>query len=270
MLQVSDLHARWMNKDNGQAYAVGEEKSRFLYDFIAWSQEELQTPMFRFKEDVKVLELGCNSGRNLAFFKERGFYHLYGVDINASAIALKDELFKDLSCQLECKPIEQFVAEEARDGDKYDLVFSVATLGHIHPDCIKDVVSNIVKIIQYPVGIFACVECNSSSDDYEFAHDYKGLLKNAGLELIAEQKLTKETGFDDRYTARIFVKRSVGMDGGQVPDSIPAADKASPRTPVKGGKADVVVHNGQPDAELDKAGKAKVKRSGVVEQDPGI
>ena len=84
--------------------------------------------------DAAVLELGCSSGRHLAHLHEHGYEDLNGVEINEEAFDVMDESYPDLAAAgtFHHAAIEDVVGEF--DDDRFDAVFSVETLQHIHPD----------------------------------------------------------------------------------------------------------------------------------------
>jgi SAM-dependent methyltransferase len=88
----------------------------------------------RVGRDARVLELGCSSGRHLAALREAGFADLTGVDVNADAIDVLVESFTELAADgtFHVAAIEEFLPDLPNDA--FDVVFTVETLQHIHPD----------------------------------------------------------------------------------------------------------------------------------------
>jgi SAM-dependent methyltransferase len=84
--------------------------------------------------DAAVLELGCSSGRHLAHLHEHGYDDLHGVEINDEAFDVMADAYPDLADAgtFYNDAIEDLVPEFA-DG-RFDAVFSVETLQHIHPN----------------------------------------------------------------------------------------------------------------------------------------
>lgn len=84
--------------------------------------------------DASILELGCSSGRHLAHLQENGFDDLAGIDINNDAFDVMADSFPTLaeSGTFYTGAIEDLVPEFADNA--FDIVYSVETLQHVHPD----------------------------------------------------------------------------------------------------------------------------------------
>ena len=113
-------------------------------DYLNTRRSELLLPLI---EDLplaaKILEVGCNIGRNLAYLHDHGYENLAGVEISPHAV----DLLRVHHPQLEGVPIHVGPAEDELDrfADKeFDLVFTMAVLEHIHPDS-RRVIDNIVR-----------------------------------------------------------------------------------------------------------------------------
>lgn len=84
--------------------------------------------------DASILELGCSSGRHLAHLHEAGYENLHGIEINDEALSVMEETYPDLAEEgtFHIDAIEETVPEF--DDGQFDVVFSVETLQHLHPD----------------------------------------------------------------------------------------------------------------------------------------
>ena len=84
--------------------------------------------------DAEILELGCGSGRHLAYLRDRGFGNLTGIDINDDSFDVMAEHYPALAetGTFRVGPIEEFLPDVADDA--FDVVYSVETLQHVHPD----------------------------------------------------------------------------------------------------------------------------------------
>ncbi|ADJ14012.1 class I SAM-dependent methyltransferase [Halalkalicoccus jeotgali] len=85
-------------------------------------------------DSAAILEVGCGSGRHLAHLHEHGFGNLTGIDINDEAFSVMAEHYPRLSegGTFHTGAIEELVPEF--DDDAFDVVYSVETLQHVHPD----------------------------------------------------------------------------------------------------------------------------------------
>jgi SAM-dependent methyltransferase len=84
--------------------------------------------------DAEVLELGCSSGRHLAHLRSQGYENLTGIDINDESFEVMAEAFPELAetGTFHTGAIEDILPE--MDDDAFDVVYSVETLQHVHPD----------------------------------------------------------------------------------------------------------------------------------------
>jgi SAM-dependent methyltransferase len=85
-------------------------------------------------EDAAVLEVGCSSGRHLAHLLDSGFENLTGVDINGESFEVMAEYYPELAAAgtFHTGAVEDVVP--GFDDGQFDVVYSVETLQHIHPD----------------------------------------------------------------------------------------------------------------------------------------
>ena len=84
--------------------------------------------------DARILELGCGSGRHLETLREHGYEHLTGIDINEDSFDVMDEAYPTLAetGTFHAGAIEDILPDY--ETDAFDVVYSVETLQHIHPD----------------------------------------------------------------------------------------------------------------------------------------
>ncbi|QSG15442.1 class I SAM-dependent methyltransferase [Halapricum desulfuricans] len=84
--------------------------------------------------DAAILEIGCSSGRHLEYLRRAGFENLTGIDINDESFEVMAERYPTLAetGAFRAGAIEDIVPEF--DDDAFDVVYSVETLQHIHPD----------------------------------------------------------------------------------------------------------------------------------------
>jgi SAM-dependent methyltransferase len=84
--------------------------------------------------DARVLELGCSSGRHLEHLRRAGYRDLTGIDLNPDAFEVMESRYPELveTGTFRVAAIEAFVPELR--ADTFDVIYSVETLQHVHPD----------------------------------------------------------------------------------------------------------------------------------------
>ncbi|MGA9402906.1 class I SAM-dependent methyltransferase [Haladaptatus sp.] len=85
-------------------------------------------------KDAAILEVGCGSGRHLAHLRDNGFKNLSGIDINDDSFDVMAERHPHLASTgtFHTGAIEDVIPEFLDDA--FDVVYSVETLQHIHPE----------------------------------------------------------------------------------------------------------------------------------------
>ncbi len=99
--------------------------TRFLFDYFI-----LYTDTYKFdKKKLKILEVGCNTGKNLNYLKNKGFTNLTGIDINQEAINYGKELRGDYIKfkQGDCRSL----LDDMND-NSFDFVYSIGCLININ------------------------------------------------------------------------------------------------------------------------------------------
>jgi SAM-dependent methyltransferase len=85
-------------------------------------------------DDAAICEVGCGSGRHLEHLRRQGFSNLTGIDINDEFFDVMAEYFPRLAetGTFQTASLEEFLPACADDA--FDVVYSVETLQHVHPD----------------------------------------------------------------------------------------------------------------------------------------
>ena len=97
--------------------------------------ETLASVLSHYVDDsAAILEVGCGSGRHLAHLRDHGFENLTGIDINDESFDVMAEHYPRLAetGTFHTGAVEDLVSEF--DDDAFDVVYSVETLQHIHPE----------------------------------------------------------------------------------------------------------------------------------------
>lgn len=91
------------------------------------------------KKSMRILEIGCNIGNQLACLRRMGFANLYGIEINDYAInCLKRENFG-------IKTIQTSALDIPFQDESFDLVFTSCSLIHIAPSDIRRAMFEIYR-----------------------------------------------------------------------------------------------------------------------------
>ena len=155
-MDSSEVRRQWVGRSGEfspeyYAYYGPDETSAALCDLL---DERVGT-------DASVLELGCSAGRHLAHLHEAGFEDLTGVDLNPNAFEVLADTYPDLddAGAFHAAAIEEFVTDVA--DDRFDAVYSVETLQHVHPDDAW-VFEELTRVAE---DLLVTVEVEGSEDD---------------------------------------------------------------------------------------------------------
>lgn len=112
--------------------------------------------------DIRILEVGSNSGNMLILLRSLGFENVYGIEVNRYAIEKCRTRTKEVNI------IEGSALDIPFKDGYFDLVFTAGVLIHISPEDIKKVVSEIYRCSRkYIMG------CEFYADSYQEL-DYRG------------------------------------------------------------------------------------------------
>jgi len=148
--------------------------------------------------DGAVLELGCSSGRHLAHLADNGYADLAGIEVNPEAFDVMAEEYPALraSGEFYCDAIEDVIGDVA--DDRFDAVFSVETLQHVHPEA--DWV--FAEIARCTGEVLVTVE-NEGEDGADVSHvndefplyhrDWRAVFEGVGLEQAAVREGKRDT-----------------------------------------------------------------------------
>lgn len=190
---LDELHAYWREPDElnrPERYLEHVARSRFLVRLVA-----PHVP-----RDARVLEIGCNAGRNLAHLLEAGYEDLTGIEISADALALLRRTYPELA---ERGHLINASAETAmpRFGDRtFDLVFTMAVLEHIHPSS-EWVFAEIARVTD---SVLVTIEDEQNTSWRHIPRDYGRIFEALGMRQVEEHELSPEHGFSRKFRARVF------------------------------------------------------------------
>lgn len=90
-------------------------------------------------KDARILEVGCNTGKQLGLLKNLGFSNLFGIEINNKALDIAKSS-KDLNI------IYGSGMDIPFEDNFFDLVFTSGVLIHIHPNDLDKVISEMYRV----------------------------------------------------------------------------------------------------------------------------
>ena len=166
----------------------------FLHDF--W------IPQVR--PENSILELGCNVGANLNGLFARGYRNLSGIEINKNAIEAMRRIFPELA---KIARISQGSVEEVlpqTPSKSVDVIFTMATLIHIHPT------SNFIflEMVRVAKKYIVVIEGETANCGHVFARNYRRVFQRLGCPQLKSVMITRGAFPNvrnyDGYTARMF------------------------------------------------------------------
>ena len=194
MKTKNEIHFYWKNPNDGvnspESYLSkrANQRTKSLVNLVKY------LPIH--KKD-KILELGCNVGRNLEALRRANYTNTFGIDINVKAIDLGEKCFPELR-GLYYGSIEEWIIE-LKDND-FELVFTMAVLEHIHPSS-EWIFKEIARITKYLITI----EDEHSESWRHFPRNYKEIFVGLGM---AQIKMTKIKGLSNAFVGRVFKNES--------------------------------------------------------------
>jgi SAM-dependent methyltransferase len=195
----SELHDYWRDPPDADNAAAGYAatppgRSVYLTDLVR-----------RFiPRDARLLEIGCNAGRNLAVLHlDGGYANLAAIEISRRALDTFRASFPRTfaSTRVECGPAEEVLARLAPAS--FDLVFSMAVLEHIHPDS-EAVFADVARVA-------ACFVLTIEDEEHvtarQFARDYGRVFEGLGLRSVLAEQTPGGLGLGAGFVTRVFAQR---------------------------------------------------------------
>lgn len=135
-------------------------------------------------KDARILEIGCNVGRNLAYLVDHGYRNVEGIEISPHAV----DLLRQTYPQLSDATIHLGAAEEILPslGDKaFDLVFTMAVIEHIHPSSTA-VFDDMVRVGRSILAI----EPPGRTSHRQYPHDVPDIFQSRGLVMVSSRPMS--------------------------------------------------------------------------------
>lgn len=144
----------------------------------------------KMKKDIRILEVGCNVGTQLAMLQKMGFKKLYGIELNDHAVELSKNLTKNINI------IRGSGFDLPFKDNFFDLVFTSGVLIHINPKDIDKIMKEIYRCSRKLIWGFEYFSENYKEINYRGntnllwkANFPKIYLEKFGLKLIKEKKV---------------------------------------------------------------------------------
>ncbi|KQZ28525.1 hypothetical protein ASD50_19585 [Mesorhizobium sp. Root552] len=191
---LQDIHSYWKkpNEDNApETYTKGAvARSLFLLDCI----KKYATPRSR------ILELGCNAGRNMAFLHNAGFTRLTAIEINANAIDHMRHTFPELK---RAKIIISSIEDSIRQlpGNSFNIIYTMAVLEHVHPDS-NWIFAEMARVSPKIIT----VEDEVTESPRHFKRDYRTIFQDLGYKQI--ELIEAVPGMTRGFRYRCFARKS--------------------------------------------------------------
>ncbi|MBL7859872.1 MAG: methyltransferase domain-containing protein [Cyclobacteriaceae bacterium] len=149
-----------------------------------------QTFLGSIPKDIKILEVGCNTGMQLSELQSEGFTSLYGIELQDYAVQKAKEYTEGINI------IQGSAFDIPFKDNFFDLVFTSGVLIHISPDNLSKVFSEMYRCSKKYVWGFEYYSDDVTSINYRgnegflWKANYGKLLRSqfSNLELIKEEK----------------------------------------------------------------------------------
>lgn len=184
-----ELHEYWKHPTDAgnepRAYLKGQ---KILTDALLTVME-----CYGNKTD-KILEIGCNVGRNLNSLYKEGFKNLNGIEINQEAIKIMRDYYPEMySASTIFESSVEDKIKEFQD-DEFDVIFTMAVLMHIHKNS-EWIFSEIVRITKKYLVI---IEDEKGVARKNFPRNYKKIFESFGMREL------EMFNIKDGYLVRVF------------------------------------------------------------------
>lgn len=181
----------WDGANRPRDYKEGSERSRFLVDLVKNNAPS----------NARILEIGCNIGRNLDHLLQGGFRKLEGIEISEAAVREMKEAYPALAtaAKIHVGPIEEILPRIPDAA--FDVTFSMAVLEHIHEDS-EWVFPHIVRITR---GTLITIEDEKNVSERHFPRNYRKVFVPLGMKQVKKISGRRIEGLRSGYfVARVF------------------------------------------------------------------
>ncbi|EHK54145.1 class I SAM-dependent methyltransferase [Allomesorhizobium alhagi] len=192
-MSLSGILAYWQHPDeinSPETYTKGAiGRSLFLIDCMKKHATQ----------DSRILEIGCNAGRNMAFLHNAGFPRLAGIEINQAAVDHLRQTFPELKkARIIVSSIEEAIKQIPDNA--FHVIYTMAVLEHIHweSDWIFGELARVSpKIIT--------IEDEVTESPRHFKRNYKAIFTDLGFKQVDWSRSVP--GMTKKFRYRCFARR---------------------------------------------------------------
>jgi SAM-dependent methyltransferase len=170
---LDEAHSFWRKPDKmnrPSTYIPPRGRSEFL----------LEKVRHHGPPNPRILEIGCNVGRNLDCLFQNGFENLEAIEINPGAVKL---LRKTFPAMAEKVTIHNASVEDTikKLGDaRFDVVYSMAVLEHIHEES-RWIFPEVVRITK---DVLITIEDEGGVTPLHFPRNYREVFEPLGMRQV--------------------------------------------------------------------------------------
>lgn len=192
-----EIHRYWQSPWDGDnapdSYIPGEERSWFLVDLVGRHAST---------ED-RLLELGCNIGRNLHYLSVAGYRDLSAIEISGAAVERMRDVYPSTaaSANIYLGPLEEVLP--TLSPSSFDLVFTMAVLEHVHTDSEPVVFPNVTRATRHTL---VTIEDERSVSWRHFPRRYDEVFVPLGMREVETISCDTVPGLGPDIVARVFRK----------------------------------------------------------------
>ena len=193
----NELHDYWRKPWDGhnlpQNYLEGEVKSQFLVALIK-----------RYADPgARILEIGCNVGRNLNHLYLNGFHNLEGIEISKQAVELLKQYYAEMARNIKVYNVSVEDVIKDFEDNRFNIVFTVAVLEHISKNS-EWIFAEMVRLTQ---NYLITIEDEKGISWRHFPRNYRKIFERLGMKQIEEFNCNEVDGLGESFYARVFKNR---------------------------------------------------------------
>lgn len=185
--------APWDGDNLPDSYVAGDERSEFLFALI----QRHAAP------SARLLELGCNVGRNLDFLLRHGYRELTAIEISEQAVGALRVHHPDVAATAVIHNAALEEVLKTLPDNSFDVVFSMAVLEHVHTD--SDWI--FAEIARVSGRYVITVEDERGLSWRHFPRNYREVFEPLGLTQLEELSCKDVPTLGPNFVGRVLAKQ---------------------------------------------------------------